>query len=133
MNPRLTRALFGFTRPYPWVIPAMVALGVLASLAEGLGIGLLIPVLDEVVSAGSADPSQGPLTLLVRDLTSWIPADYRLVTLASVIIGLVALNINDCRSFGRNVMMRRMSSTKPMSIMRSASSRMRNSKPLMGT
>ena len=45
----------------------------------------------------------------------------------------VVLMFGDCGSLGRKVMMRRISSTKPMSIIRSASSMTRNSRPFNGT
>jgi hypothetical protein len=39
------RLVLRFLRPYPWVLPLVALLGTVASLAEGVGIGLLIPFL----------------------------------------------------------------------------------------
>ena len=85
------RALLRLARPYPWVMPAMVFLGLLASLAEGLGIGLLIPVLDELLAQRGADSAPGAMSQALRSATAWIPAEYRLEALAAVIVLLVGL------------------------------------------
>ena len=42
---RALKLLTGFLRPYPWILPLVALLGTAASLAEGIGIGLLIPFL----------------------------------------------------------------------------------------
>jgi hypothetical protein len=49
MTLQAIRSLLVFTRPYPWAIPVLVLLGLAASLAEGLGIGLIIPLLDHML------------------------------------------------------------------------------------
>lgn len=56
---RGARALVPLLRLYPWAIPAIVALGVAASLAEGIGISLFIPLLQSVSQGAdaSSDPS----------------------------------------------------------------------------
>jgi ATP-binding cassette, subfamily B, bacterial MsbA len=47
---RLLRLL----RPYPWLLPVLIILGIAASLAEAVGIGLLIPLLGLLLNP--ADP-----------------------------------------------------------------------------
>jgi ATP-binding cassette, subfamily B, bacterial MsbA len=47
--------LFRLLRPYPWLLPLLVILGVAASLAEAIGIGLLIPLLGLVLQPGDPD------------------------------------------------------------------------------
>ena len=51
------RVLLRFLRSYPWVLPCIVLLGTVASLAEGVGIGLLIPLLDALMSGRSLGPA----------------------------------------------------------------------------
>src|SRR5690606_24987189 len=40
------RALVPLLRPYPWAVPVLLTLGSLASLFEGVGISLFIPLLE---------------------------------------------------------------------------------------
>jgi subfamily B ATP-binding cassette protein MsbA len=91
MNWRLPRSLLALARPYPWVVPTLVVLGVLASLAEGIGIGLLIPVLDDVIGGPPGRSTAGPLAQWLSAVTAWIPADYHLPVLALLIVVLVAI------------------------------------------
>ena len=49
------RRLLRLLRPYPWLLPLLVVLGIAASLAEAIGIGLLIPMLGALLQPG--DPS----------------------------------------------------------------------------
>ena len=91
MNRSLRASLLALARPYPWVVPALVVLGLLASLAEGIGIGLLIPVLDDVIGGGDAGAASGPLAAQLQALTDWIPPDQRLWVLGTMIAVLVAL------------------------------------------
>jgi ATP-binding cassette, subfamily B, bacterial MsbA len=85
------RDLLHFTRPYPWAIPVLAVLGVLASLAEGLGIGLIIPLLDGVLGAeGDADRS-GPLAALLRSIAGLVDTEHSVTVLVLAIVGLVAL------------------------------------------
>ena len=42
-------------RPYPWLLPLLILLGIAASLAEAIGIGLLIPLLGALLQ--SSDPA----------------------------------------------------------------------------
>ena len=46
-------ALIELMRPRGWALPLVVVLGCLVSLSEGIGIGLLIPLLDSVLGDGS--------------------------------------------------------------------------------
>lgn len=55
------RRLFPLLRLYPWAIPTIVALGMLASLFEGLGISLFIPVLQSLMQETPQPPQQSPL------------------------------------------------------------------------
>ena len=43
---RVTNLLMPFFRFYPWSLPLIILLGILASLAEGVGVGLFIPFLE---------------------------------------------------------------------------------------
>ncbi|MFZ9967893.1 MAG: ABC transporter transmembrane domain-containing protein, partial [Steroidobacteraceae bacterium] len=76
---------------YPWAVPTMVLLGLMASLAEGLGIGLLIPALDELLPGSQLGQAPGPLASQLRQWSEWLPADSRLMVLGLAILALVGL------------------------------------------
>jgi ATP-binding cassette, subfamily B, bacterial MsbA len=86
----MIRRLLGLFEGYRWAIPAVVVLGCLASLAEGLGIGLLIPLLEVALDAdGSHAASSGPL---IKHLSAY-PGDFdaptRTIVLTLTIIAIV--------------------------------------------
>lgn len=54
-----TSSLLRFIRPYWWILPILVVLGITASLAEGLGIGLIIPIIDLLLGVEQIEPA-GP-------------------------------------------------------------------------
>jgi ATP-binding cassette, subfamily B, bacterial MsbA len=58
-------ALLRFIRPYGWLLPMLVALSIVASLAEGIGIGLAIPILDAMLGDDHARAS-GPFAELMH-------------------------------------------------------------------
>ena len=93
------RTLFRFIQPYWWVLPVLVVLGITASLAEGLGIGLIIPALDLLLGTEPAEPGRfaavmrsvaeragdrNPLTVIGLMILL-------LVTLKTAIVGLEAV------------------------------------------
>jgi subfamily B ATP-binding cassette protein MsbA len=69
----------------------MVTLGLLASIAEGFGIGLLIPILDEVIGPRGSGDEPGLLAEQLAGLSDWIAPEYRLIVLGGAVIFLVAL------------------------------------------
>lgn len=91
---RALRLIVGFLRPYPWILPGVAALGVLASLAEGIGIGLLIPFLG--VLMGAATPDGGFVAEFADRYATLFDEDTRLVmvsiTIVTLIIGRCLLN-----------------------------------------
>ena len=91
MTLQAIRSLLVFTRPYPWAIPVLVLLGLAASLAEGLGIGLMIPLLDQMLQSSAEAESSGPLAEVLRTIASFVGGDHALLVLSVLIIGLVAL------------------------------------------
>jgi subfamily B ATP-binding cassette protein MsbA len=85
---RAIKTLISFLRPYPWVLPAVASLGVAASLAEGVGIGLLIPFLGLLL--GQADfAGEGPVTGITVWYASLFAPDIRLLAVAGTIFILV--------------------------------------------
>ena len=91
MTLQAIRSLLEFTRPYPWAIPVLVVLGLAASLAEGLGIGLIVPLLDHMLHQPGADEASGPLTELLRRVAVVVGGDQTVLVLGLLIVGLVAL------------------------------------------
>lgn len=83
-------ALRTLLRPYPWALPILVLLGFLASLTEGIGIGLLIPVLQTVLRD---EPSKaaGPFVEWMDRYAGALSPDNRLALLALTVFGLVCL------------------------------------------
>jgi ABC-type multidrug transport system fused ATPase/permease subunit len=53
------RRLLGLLRPYPWLLPLLIVLGIAASLAEAIGIGLLIPLLGVLLQPGDPESLSG--------------------------------------------------------------------------
>lgn len=91
MTLQAIRSLLEFTRPYPWAIPVLVALGLAASLAEGLGIGLIIPLLDNMLQGPSETAASGPLAEILRRVAAIVGGDHAPLVLSLLIVGLVAL------------------------------------------
>lgn len=91
MTLQAIRSLLEFTRPYPWAIPVLVVLGLAASLAEGLGIGLIIPLLDNMLQGPSETAASGPLAEALRRVAAIVGGDRAPLVLGLLIVGLVAL------------------------------------------
>lgn len=74
---------------YVWFIPASAFLSLLSSTLEGLGIGLLIPLLTELLG-DSAPASGGPAALLQR-VSAFFPPAQRTLGVAACIFALILL------------------------------------------
>lgn len=93
MNFQAIRGLLEFTREYPWAVPVLVVLGLAASLAEGVGIGLLIPLLDGVLygAAERTSAASGPLAEMLQWFATVAAGERGMLFLGLIIVGLVAL------------------------------------------
>lgn len=89
MNTEVVRTLLEFTRGYRWTIPLLVVLSLLAALAEGLGIGLLIPLLDTMLGDSPSAPS-GPLAELMQTFATDADPGERILLLAVGMVAVVA-------------------------------------------
>ena len=84
--------LLPLLRWYPWVIPAVIVLGVLSALAEGVGISLFIPLLQGTSSSQTAlFNGQSGLVGSLGQLFASIPPDRRLAIVAACIFGSILL------------------------------------------
>lgn len=72
-------------RMNPWIIPLMIAVGVLSSLAEGLGITLFIPLLQAI--DGAATGSR-PVDFLANSFNA-IPWNQRVVVICGMIFAAI--------------------------------------------
>jgi len=82
--------LLRFLRPYPWILPILVVLGIASSLAEAIGIGLLIPplgVMLQTPGAGELSPIEEIAVGFIVDESGAV----RYAVLGGAILGLVAL------------------------------------------
>src|SRR5262245_24686127 len=87
----VVRTLAPLRRWHPWHVPAMVGLGFLAALSEGIGLSLFMPFLYSLGAGTFAPPDNGFLGGALQRLFENIPASDRVVTVALGIMGLVFL------------------------------------------
>jgi hypothetical protein len=86
---RALRTLFPMLRLRPWVLAAMIILGVLVALSEGLSISLFIPLVQNQMGTQTAG-LPGRLAALFQG----IPSEYRLLWIGfSIFLGMVLKNI----------------------------------------
>jgi subfamily B ATP-binding cassette protein MsbA len=92
MNKDVTvlQRLLPFLRFYPWAIPLVVVLGMLAALFEGLGISLFIPVLQGLMQDAAPSTGSALFQSLFR-LVERIPASNRLWILPFLILGCIVV------------------------------------------
>ncbi|MEA2038286.1 MAG: ABC transporter ATP-binding protein [Thermodesulfobacteriota bacterium] len=83
------RDLFSLFGLYPWAMPAIVALGILSSLAEGFGISLFIPFLHGLEQPAFHSNTGIWLADALTRLFSDIRPEHRLPIIASCIFGMI--------------------------------------------
>ena len=83
---RLLRLL----RPHPWLLPVLVGLGIAASLAEAVGIGLLIPLLGALLQPADLETLSG-IERTIRAMMVDSDGEIRYVLVAGLILLLVIL------------------------------------------
>jgi ATP-binding cassette, subfamily B, bacterial MsbA len=92
MDFKTLKILLNLVRCRIWVIPMLAALSILASLAEGLGVGLLIPFLHTLLGdAGSDGGAQGPVVAWLNWYAELFDEENRLAILALSIIALAVV------------------------------------------
>ncbi|MGZ8217161.1 ABC transporter ATP-binding protein [Methylomagnum sp.] len=77
--------------PYAWQTAGFVVLGVMASLLEGLGIGLMIPLLQG--GGAPAGAANSPLLRGINDLVGLFPAESRAGAITGLILAAIMLKI----------------------------------------
>ena len=85
------REVLELTRPFPWAVPILFLLGSLTSLAEGLGIGMLIPLFDAMLRSVSDSQMSGPLVDVLARYGNLLGEENRVPFLAASIVGLVVV------------------------------------------
>jgi subfamily B ATP-binding cassette protein MsbA len=85
------RTLWPLLKLYPWGIPAIVILGILSSLSEGLGISLFIPLLQGLDKTSSPGSSGNNLLDFINHLFSHLSPTNRIVVIALCIFGTILL------------------------------------------
>jgi subfamily B ATP-binding cassette protein MsbA len=89
MNSTIVRTLLDFTRGYRWAVPLLVLLSLLAALAEGVGIGLLIPLLDTMMGDSPSTPS-GPLAEAMQNFAPSVQGGQRILLLSLGVLTVIA-------------------------------------------
>ena len=84
------RVLFESAQSYRRAVPLMVLLGLLASLAEGVGIGLLIPVIGAMLDAESVGTA-GPFARAMQRIGVLFRGESQVFMLAGLVAVLVAV------------------------------------------
>lgn len=90
MLPSHFRLLFGLMGRYRLALVVVIVLGVVESLLEGVGIGLLIPFFD-IALGGEETGHSVPFMGLVEPLLSHLDRDQRLLVIGLVIAALILL------------------------------------------
>lgn len=85
------KSLSPLIKLYPWAIPAIVVLGILSSLSEGLGISLFIPLLQSIQQTGSPTASGNFFLNSINHVFSGISSESRFLALAGFIFFCVLL------------------------------------------
>jgi subfamily B ATP-binding cassette protein MsbA len=84
------RNLLPLLRRHTWGFPAIVVLGLLQSLSEGIGIGLFIPLLDLLVVGSESRPKGQWLADTMEGLFQSIPPDRRLAVIVLCLLAAVS-------------------------------------------
>ncbi|RPH35238.1 ABC transporter ATP-binding protein, partial [bacterium] len=87
----IIRALFRLLAGRSWTIPLIALLGTLSSLAEGIGIGLFIPLLRHLSASTSQQESQAWVTSIINGITSALPFTDPLAALCALILASVVI------------------------------------------
>ena len=85
------RGMIPLLRARPWVIAALVVLGVLASLAEGVGISLFIPFLQSINGGRFETESGRWFTEALAGLFDGVPPERRLLVISACILTSIVL------------------------------------------
>ena len=82
--------LLRLVRPYPWLLPVLVGLGIAASLAEVIGIGLLIPLLGLMLQPAEPETLSG-IERTIRAIMVDHDGRIRYGLVAGLILSLIVL------------------------------------------
>jgi subfamily B ATP-binding cassette protein MsbA len=74
-----------------WSLPSVVALSTVSTIAEGIGIGLLIPILGSFGQGSSDFEADDEILGRLGALTSAIPEDRRILVLSMIVFALIAV------------------------------------------
>lgn len=96
----VVRSMVPLFRTQPWVLAALVALGVLASLAEGIGISLFIPFFQSL-DGGRLDSEGGRwITDLLGGFFEGVPSEQRLLFVSLAILASIVLKAGLTYGYG---------------------------------
>lgn len=87
----VVKDILPFFRFYPWSLPAIIALGILASLAEGIGIGLFIPFLEGLDQSTGYAGSGGWAQNSLGRVFDGVPTERRLLVIALCILSAIVV------------------------------------------
>jgi subfamily B ATP-binding cassette protein MsbA len=97
---RTIRLLLPLLRSYRWAMPAMIVLGTLSSLADGIGISLFIPLLEGLDPGNPATGGDGWVHNAVTAALAHLPAGNRLLMIVGAIFVMTickaVLTYSDC-------------------------------------
>lgn len=96
------KTLLPLLKLYPWAIPAIITLGLLSSVLEGLGLSLFIPLLQSLEQATSQSVSENGLIGFLNRLFIHISPNNRLLIIASCIFGSILLK--SCISYSNAIL-----------------------------
>ena len=96
------RVVMPLLKRYPWSIPTIIIIGILASLMEGLGISLLIPFLQDLAHTGEPLNVGNFLIDFLNRLFVNIPPHNRLIVIPLCILGCIFLK--SCLVYGNGVL-----------------------------
>jgi len=85
----IVKTIFPLIQLYPWGIPAIVILGILASLAEGIGISLLMPFLQNLQSGNSLVINNPIIQNLDQYLINFQPQQRVLLLTSSILVAIL--------------------------------------------
>src|SRR6478672_4803578 len=83
------RSLLPLLRLHKWAFPAMLGLGLLQSLSEGIGIGLFLPLLRGLISGTGSQAGGGWLMERLDAVFRQVPQDERLAVIALSLFAVV--------------------------------------------